>query len=219
MSGAFTKQFLDFLLGVALGHESEFFKNAATFSHVLIFKPPMDAMVQGVALNYFNNLYDALAYLNDHTVDAPGPETQKLAAVFDTLCKSINHSPVCVINIAFRLYVQVHLGLDRSLLDVSSYDAYMASVEKQCRAHPCFTVPLTALFQHQCAGARVCERMPPGKKMFHLLPENCDKCAGCAKPREVVLKLHKCSGCKVTLYCGDKCQRAHWGVHKQTCGK
>ena len=33
-------------------------------------------------------------------------------------------------------------------------------------------------------------------------------------------KLKTCSGCKMTFYCGEKCQKEHWKKeHKKMCGK
>ena len=35
---------------------------------------------------------------------------------------------------------------------------------------------------------------------------------GCSEPGT-----NKCSGCKITPYCGPICQTAHWPTHKESC--
>ena len=40
-------------------------------------------------------------------------------------------------------------------------------------------------------------------------------CAACSASRT---KLMKCSRCNRVKYCDDACQRAHWPIHKKTCG-
>lgn len=39
------------------------------------------------------------------------------------------------------------------------------------------------------------------------------KCFVCGKGESM-----RCSACKSVLYCSKKCQKAHWKIHKQTCG-
>ena len=39
---------------------------------------------------------------------------------------------------------------------------------------------------------------------------------GCRRLQEQEAKC--CSSCKVAIYCGAECQRAHWKVHKPECG-
>ena len=41
-------------------------------------------------------------------------------------------------------------------------------------------------------------------------------CQACKKPGET---LQVCSGCKVTYYCNTTCQRNHFGIHRNKCGK
>ena len=39
----------------------------------------------------------------------------------------------------------------------------------------------------------------------------------CANPGCDQPGTNKCSGCKVTPYCGPICQKNHWGIHKEGC--
>jgi len=222
-SVVFAEQFRDFLVHTATGHESGLYKG--TVSQLAALQQDgsqlaalqqqdgVTAIIQAATLRFFNDTYDEMAKLGAGVAVAPGPAVQ-----FHQMCASIAHSPVCIINIAFRLYLELHLKLDRSLLDVSSYDAYMASVAIALRARLAKMPRLESLFkQHECHGERVCEPLPPGKQMFYLLPENCDKCANCRKPREIVGKLLRCGRCKKVRYCGTSCQRAHLEVHRPNC--
>ena len=47
--------------------------------------------------------------------------------------------------------------------------------------------------------------------------ESSQKCANCGKPKAMVGKLKRCSGCYMTRYCSTDCQRLHWQKHKQEC--
>ncbi|GAA5874443.1 hypothetical protein JCM16303_005856 [Sporobolomyces ruberrimus] len=42
------------------------------------------------------------------------------------------------------------------------------------------------------------------------------ECGGCHKTF-LPSKLSRCSACKVVMYCGPECQRAHWPQHKSIC--
>ena len=42
-----------------------------------------------------------------------------------------------------------------------------------------------------------------------------ETCASC--DNSGVKKLRKCSVCKVAMYCGEKCSKKHWSVHKHDC--
>ena len=39
----------------------------------------------------------------------------------------------------------------------------------------------------------------------------------CANPGCDQPGINKCSGCKITPYCGPICQKAHWAIHKESC--
>lgn len=44
------------------------------------------------------------------------------------------------------------------------------------------------------------------------------KCANCGElESSSAQKLSRCTGCEVVYYCGRKCQKAHWKVHKSYC--
>jgi hypothetical protein len=219
----FTADFREFLLGVATGHESGLYKSFVIASQpldVLRDEKVVSGMLQGVALKFFNDTYDGMAMLSGLPgVVPPRIQMQGMSFQFHEMCTSIDHSPVCLINIAFRLYFELHLKIARSGLDLSSYDAYMASVKKELAAGIIRLGPLEALFSHECKGDAVCEPFPPGKQMFYLLPADTEKCETCKKPREIAGVLRKCSRCKMVRYCGIDCQRAHWPVHKHVCSK
>lgn len=217
----FTADFREFLLGVATGHESGLYKSFVMASqplYVLRDEKVVSGMLQRVALKFFNDTYDGMAMLSGLPgVVPPRIQMQGMSFQFHEMCTSIDHSPVCLINIAFRLYFELHLKIPRSGLNLSSYEAYMASVKKELAAGIIRLGPIEALFSHECKGEAVCEPMPAGKQMFYLLPADTEKCANCKKPREIVEKLQKCGGCKKVLYCGVDCQRAHRSAHKSLC--
>ncbi len=216
----FVKDFKDFLIGVAYGHESGMFKNFAGIGQldILLDIGRVVPMIRLMGLSFFNDTYDGIALLsNIATNNVPRIQMQSMSFRFSELCRMIDHSPVCIINIAFRLYMQLHENMNRSKFDISSYDAYMMSVKIELEALIEGMPPFEPIFSHECKGDRVCEPLPPGKKMFYLLPSDTPKCAQCKKPKEVVGKLRKCTGCNTVVYCGVQCQRKHWLSHKSDC--
>jgi hypothetical protein len=45
-------------------------------------------------------------------------------------------------------------------------------------------------------------------------------CAFCEEsPQRAALTLSKCGRCMKVAYCSKGCQKAHWKLHKQQCGK
>jgi hypothetical protein len=42
-------------------------------------------------------------------------------------------------------------------------------------------------------------------------------CAACGKQKNDEASLLKCARCRITLYCGPKCQKEHWKYHKPHC--
>jgi MYND finger len=42
----------------------------------------------------------------------------------------------------------------------------------------------------------------------------CDRCLKKSSPGE---KFPRCSSCKISRYCGEACQKAHWPAHKKQC--
>nr|QBK93867.1 MAG: MYND finger protein [Pithovirus LCPAC406] len=41
-------------------------------------------------------------------------------------------------------------------------------------------------------------------------------CGNCGETKE---KMQRCSICKLTYYCGRKCQKTDWKFHKKVCGR
>ncbi|KAI0767235.1 hypothetical protein C8Q74DRAFT_1219167 [Fomes fomentarius] len=53
---------------------------------------------------------------------------------------------------------------------------------------------------------------------FHSALALSDRCAHCARtPRDLREPLKRCKGCGLELYCGQKCQRSEYRVHKPLC--
>lgn len=181
---------------------------ALRFSHVMI------PIIAKRAEDYWNTTYNGLA---DPEVALSPDETIYVNAFRDLLALLPAHSPVCLINIAFRCYLNLHTSLERSLFDVTSYELYMASVVAQVKIGVKI-LQQKKLFDHECRG-RPIEKIPPGKQMFYAVIGETDSCAGCKKPRAMLDELKRCSGCKKVQYCSTECQRNHRKVHRADCNR
>ncbi|EJK68989.1 hypothetical protein THAOC_09797, partial [Thalassiosira oceanica] len=50
-----------------------------------------------------------------------------------------------------------------------------------------------------------------------LADDSDEACANCGKQGSVIVKLKKCTACRLVKYCGVDCQRAHRKQHKKAC--
>ena len=51
---------------------------------------------------------------------------------------------------------------------------------------------------------------------FYQLKSMVGVCDGCNLPMPAA-ELKTCTGCKIVVYCGKACQKAHWKQHKEVC--
>jgi len=57
----------------------------------------------------------------------------------------------------------------------------------------------------------------PARRTKPLLASTAPSCTVCGQPPTSSQGMLRCSGCKVTRYCGKTCQRADWSRHKPFC--
>ncbi len=115
---------IEFINNTISGHESGFYKmyyfNDSENINTLKYNA-MDGMITSSAVNYLNQAYKSLIREND-------PYFLKY---FKGMAKVMNHSYICLLNIVFVTLINVHRNIDRSKLDIDTYDKYMESIESQ----------------------------------------------------------------------------------------
>lgn len=120
------------------------------------------ATIPGATMDYFNLVYEGLAYKND-------PYVMEKFAAMQRCC---NHSQVCLINMLMRMCLSIHLGMDRAkFVRDKGYPAFMKSVTDEFNAKAPSVETLTPLFAHECHGEEATP-LPPGQKMFYTKEKN-----------------------------------------------
>ena len=68
-------------------------------------------------MTYLNICYKALCYKNDEYV----------TSVFNDLCKPLNHSPICILNICSVIFMGVWNDINRNNLDFKDKERFSES--------------------------------------------------------------------------------------------
>jgi hypothetical protein len=111
-------------------------------------------------VSYFNDAYVGLVLRNE----------PYFCQHFDAMHAILNHSHVCLLNIVFTISMGLKRAVNRPNLDISSLDAYAASVDNQLTTQLLQLEPtVVALISHQCHGQdiKLCDATKP---MFHIHP-------------------------------------------------
>ena len=139
----------------------------------------------------------------------------------------VDHSPLCLIHIILRLATDFVDKTERSLLDNSSYENYIASIQSQFK----YMAPAERIekfsdaFTHECKGPRVVEPIPDDGVLFNIgdKPQTgvrvtpIARCMVCNKETKLL-----CQGCKTKdgpkyYICSRQCQKLDWPTHKNEC--
>jgi len=150
-------KFVEFIKNTISGHESGLYKLILTgklpFNREILLTPNVLSVVVSFAENYFNKMYESLVDKKDEYVNEN----------FNIFC-SHAHSEVCIINILATLTLDIQIKLDRSKLDISNYDNYMSSLDKELDYKLSrLSEKLEELFKHICSGSK---GSASDKKMF-----------------------------------------------------
>lgn len=133
----------DFCFNTIMGHESGMYKALKGESMDTLRTEVTKSMIQLVTVDYLNKIFVSLIVNDDPYV----------VNKFDEMRKINNHSPICLLTIMMVYIMEIHLSLDRTKLDISTYEKYMDSVLLQLT--PKFEEALNKLsgsISHKCTG-------------------------------------------------------------------
>ena len=130
--------------------------------------PTATNMLLGSVVSYLNGCYKSLILQDDVYVMSSFAEMR--AASFKG-----KHHEVCLLNIIMSLIQTFHQLIDRSLLDISSYDAYMASFSAEFnRVFNTLAPMVEGLFQHECTGNTDLTKEDPNEPLFSIHQKEVD---------------------------------------------
>ena len=158
------KLICDFCFETIRGHESGLYKAINTglldIGINTLLTPNMKPIIMNITANYLNNAFVSLIKRNDPYI----------IEKFDAMCKIKNHSVICLLHIIMAFIQKVHFSLDRTKLDISSYENYMKSVSSQL--DPIVEETLNSLIKsisHQCNGIDI-KTCDPNIPLFVMKP-------------------------------------------------
>jgi len=138
----------DFMRATISGHESAFYK-AITAKMLGIDLSALknaqliECLITPAMTNYMNNAYVSLIKNNDAYIKE----------YFDRMQGICGHSCICLLNIICFTGLGVHMSLDRTNLDTSSYNNYMKTMTDQLEfAIEKTKEALTLSISHVCKG-------------------------------------------------------------------
>jgi hypothetical protein len=109
-------------------------------------------------VNYFNRAYSSLIKHDD----------KYITDNFEKMHTIMNHSYICLLNILFKMTVNIISEFDRSDLDVTSYDNYMKSVISQLTFFKeIIEKNLPAMLSHTCKGIDI-KTCNPDEPLFYI---------------------------------------------------
>ena len=151
----------EFITNTICGHESGFYKmmlRGILSKDILSNKVIMMSLINQAAANYLNGAYVAFIKEND-------PYYLKY---FYGMANCMQHSHICLLNIVMKYLTLVHNDIDRSKLDLSSYNSYMKCVEDMVNSKlKSMKKTLIDSISHKCIGEDI-RKCDPNKKFFVL---------------------------------------------------
>lgn len=150
----------DFCFSTIQGHESGIYKslkmNMINLSLDTLRTNQMLGFFTGATMNYLNGAYVSLIKRNDTYI----------MEKFDAMCKISNHSVICLLNIIMVFIMEIHSSLDRSKLNISSYELYIKSVMSQLNSkYEESLLTLGKSLSHSCNGIDI-KTCDPNKPLF-----------------------------------------------------
>ena len=142
-----------FCFNTIRGHESGLYKSALYRD---IMQTDMAVIILAhITIEYLNGCYKSLILRNDkYVID-----------VFDDMQKIDNHSVICLLHIILETIKMVHFRFDRNKLDMTNYDCYMISVDKELTDKIKIVDKLEEILSHKCNGIDI-KTCDPTKPLF-----------------------------------------------------
>ncbi len=221
-------------------------RNSPVDLDMIINTEKMQGFITTTIARYFNTTWESLVVKDD----PQHPKFDKYVNdVWDDLLSVLGHGPVCLMSVIGRLCIEVNRNLDRSQLDISSYESYMKSLDELLEKvfrESFHKMTTTRLISHVCNGEKKATPCEPGKNFFMLgdkddfsnspnrgmndVMNNVGKFIGEVTKKNVSRPMHKCANCnkrtikrcgncKKRYICCRKCQIQDWKIHKKDCIK
>lgn len=117
---------IEFIYNTIVGHESGFFKAHESMGlekKDLKKSESMKPIVLIISSNYLNVVYKSLIREDDDYV----------ISYFHKMKNALNHSLICLLNIVYVIVIASHNDIDRTKLNINSYDKYMKNVKEQLK--------------------------------------------------------------------------------------
>jgi hypothetical protein len=149
----------EFCFNTICGHESGFYKFFVMKDLDLdALKGDMSNMIKFTTANYLNSAYKSLIKKDD----------EYIIEKFGEMMQINNHSAICLLNIISAVILDVHIDLDRKLLNTKSYQLYMGSLQQQLTTKSQHILDiLVKNLSHSCTGTDI-STCDPDKPMFVL---------------------------------------------------
>jgi hypothetical protein len=150
----------EFICSTICGFESGLYKSLITSGENInkIKTNQMTVILVNFNMNYYNQAYSSLIKKND----------QYIVEKFGQMHKIMNHSYICLLNIMFRLTTEMLTIYDRNLLNITSYENYMKSVQAILNKCNEFLIEeLPKMISHTCSGIDI-STCNPDEPLFYI---------------------------------------------------
>jgi hypothetical protein len=114
----FIRLLTEFLYNTIVGHESEFYKMVINKDAL---QKSISKLICTSASDYLNKAYKSLITDND----------EYFVEYFNGMADLLDHSHICLLNIACSLLTTCHEAINREILDITSYDNYIIGIHIQ----------------------------------------------------------------------------------------
>ena len=158
---ALAKLLREFCFNTVTGHESGIYKGI----YQGLIPMPIGTLREEKILIIIKDL--TINYLNGAYVSLIKKDDPYILNKFDAMCKINGHSAICLLNIIMVFIMGTHSKLDRSTLDIRSYDSYMCCIKSQLDAmrEPTLEI-LVRSISHTCTGTDI-STCDPSEPMFY----------------------------------------------------
>jgi len=151
---------VDFSIITIKGHESVLYKACGTIlslSRSFLTTNVIGSMFSSIVTDYLNHCYRSLILDDDAYV------TTK----FNEMTSTMDHSKICLLNIIANIIKILFENIDRSNLDISTYEKYMNCITYQLNnSREKIIQNLSRSLSHECSGDDI-KQQDPNQPMFY----------------------------------------------------